>query len=147
MREDFNPTWQGGDELVDVLDVPLTGVCGDQAVGTGGPLWQRRRRLLVSRQIRTLAGLRLLGRKWRVACGWSGGRGGWRFLRGRREGGGVRLAFKTKAKDPPRSALTFFLGSTVQFFRAAFRALCLLMFSNEVFLLGKRPILLVQPTL
>lgn len=95
-KPNFNPTWQRGDELVDVLDVPLTRVARNQAVGTRGPLWQQRRRLLVSRQVRTLAGLCLLGGKRRVACGWSGGGSGWRFLQGWQEWGGVRLALKTK---------------------------------------------------
>lgn len=74
------PTWQRGDELVDVLDVPLAGVRGHQAVGTRGALWRRRRQPLVSRQVRTLAGLCLLSGKRRVARGRSGGGGGWRLL-------------------------------------------------------------------
>lgn len=40
-----DPTWQRGDELVDVVDVPLAGVTGHQVVGTRGLLWAFRQPL------------------------------------------------------------------------------------------------------
>lgn len=65
------PTWQRGDELVDVVDVPLTRVAGQEGVGQqgqvrartvsprGGPRGGRQRgwRRLAAGQVRTLTGL------------------------------------------------------------------------------------------
>lgn len=66
------PTWQCGDELVDVLYVPLAGITGQEAVGQQGQVrvlhcrhwlgcWQWGQGSFMARQFWTLAGLSLHG--------------------------------------------------------------------------------------